>query len=96
MNENNHRILAGEWFEKAGEDFEVAMHFFKERTFPAPICFHAHQAVGKYLKEVLVLHGKDIKDEFKTHNLIKLYEYANRLDSRIGKDVREGCFKLNH
>lgn len=95
MKKNNFNILAQEWFDKADEDLDLAAHLLQERAFPAPICYHAHQAVEKYLKGFLVLNGKDIKDEFKTHTLQKLYEYAHAVDSAIDKSVKESCFVLN-
>ena len=95
MKKNNFSILAQEWFDKADEDLGVAEHLRKEHAFPAPICAHAHQAVEKYLKGFLVLRGHDIKDEFKIHNLVKLYEYAHALDERFNDTVKESCFTLN-
>lgn len=95
MKKNNFRFLAQEWFDKADEDLGVAEHLLNEGAFPAPICVHAHQAVEKYLKGFLVFHGKDIKDEFKIHNLGKLYEYAHALDKRVDNTVKESCFTLN-
>lgn len=92
---SNFRFLAQEWFDKADEDLGVAEHLLAENAFPAPICVHAHQAVEKYLKGLLVFHGKDIRDEFKIHNLEKLYEYVHTLDERIGDEVKESCFVLN-
>lgn len=95
MKENDLNILAQEWFDKAREDLGVAEHLFKERAFPSPICFHAHQAVEKFLKGVLILHGKDIEDQFKIHNLVTLYQYTHALDARINKEIKESCFILN-
>lgn len=95
MKKSNLHFLAQEWFDKADEDLAVAEHLYGEQAFPSPICFHLHQAVEKYLKGFLVWHGKDIKDEFKIHNLEKLYEYAHDLDSRLGEEVKESCFTLN-
>lgn len=95
MKKNSLHFLAKEWFDKANEDLAVAEHLYAEQAFPSSICFHLHQAVEKYLKGFLVWHGKDIQDEFKIHNLGKLYEYACGLDRRLGEDVKESCFILN-
>ena len=97
MKKNKLRILAQEWFDKANEDLRLAQHLCKKKIFPSPICLHAHQAVEKYLKGFLVWHGHDIKDEFKTHNLKKLYQFACTLDARIDENeqVKESCLILN-
>ncbi len=55
----NHQKLAQEWFDKAEEDLGTAKLLLKEKTYPASICFHSHQAVEKYLKGFLVYCGKN-------------------------------------
>lgn len=95
MTNKNLRILAHEWFDKAAEDFGVAEHLLNEKAFPSPICFHAHQSAEKYLKGFLVFHNIDIRDEFKTHNLEKLHDYARGADPTLNDEVKESCFILN-
>lgn len=95
MKKNNFARLALEWFDAAHDDLGVAEHLFEKRIYPSPACFHLHQAAEKYLKGLLTFHGVDIRDEFKTHNLEKLFEYAKKCDTSIGADVKEGCFLLN-
>lgn len=91
----DYHALASEWFRKATEDFETAMLVYDERTYPSVACFHAHQAAEKLLKGLLVWHGKDILDEFKTHNLLKLLEYARGAVPTLPEQLREDCLTLN-
>lgn len=92
---HDYHTLAQEWFKKADEDWDTASLMESERAYPSVVCFHAHQAAEKYLKGVLVWHGKDIRDEFKTHNLLKLHEYAQRLTPALSQDIHEYCLLLN-
>ncbi len=91
----NLKILAREWFQKADIDFELALHLSKERIFPSPACFHSHQAAEKYLKGFLIYHGKDIRDEFKIHDLVKLYQYTRECDQNLSDEIKDACFTLN-
>lgn len=95
MKRGKYRALAHEWFQKAQEDYEAARLMHEERFYGSVIVWHAHQAVEKYLKGFLVWHTKDIEDEFKIHNLLKLYEYAHGLNRKLAEAVREACFRLN-
>lgn len=95
MRKNNFHRLAQEWFQKAEDDWGTALLLRQEKSYPSSICFHLHQAAEKYLKGFLVWHGKDIKDEFKIHNLLKLYEYSSKINPHLDENVKEGCFTLN-
>ncbi len=48
------------WVEKAEHDLKNATHALKlQRECPSDtVCFHAQQAVEKYLKALLIWHGK--------------------------------------
>jgi HEPN domain-containing protein len=42
-----------DWFEKGGEDLDVAEVLLKERGSPNPVCFHAQQSAENTLKAFL-------------------------------------------
>ena len=46
-----------EWFERARADLRVAEVIFLEQVDPPSVCFHAHQAVEKLLKGLMIQHG---------------------------------------
>ncbi len=73
------RDLANEWIVKAEEDLRIIeneMEFVPEdRIITSAICFHAQQAVEKYLKAFLAFN--DIKFG-KTHNLELLLEMCRK------------------
>lgn len=48
----------GEWFERGRHDIETAQLLFDERGYTDSIAYHIQQAIEKYLKGYLVLHGK--------------------------------------
>ena len=49
---------AGEWFERGRHDIETAQLLYDERGYTDSIAYHIQQALEKYLKGYLVLHGK--------------------------------------
>ena len=49
---------AGEWFERGRHDIETAQLLYDERGHTDSIAYHIQQALEKYLKGYLVLHGK--------------------------------------
>ena len=91
----NHQKLAKEWFDRAEEDLGTANLLLEEKSYPASICFHAHQAVEKYLKGFLVYNGKDIEEKFKIHNLPQLFDYCKEVNKELPISLKEHCFTLN-
>ena len=74
------RERARQWIIKAMEDMRVMEHefsFSEEDVVTSAVCFHAQQAVEKFLKAFLVLKGVEFG---KTHNLELLLELCKRLD----------------
>lgn len=49
---------AEEWFERGNHDIETAQLLYDERGHTDSIAYHIQQALEKYLKGYLVLHGK--------------------------------------
>lgn len=49
---------AQEWFERGSHDIETAQLLYDERGYADSIAYHIQQAIEKYLKGYLVLHGK--------------------------------------
>lgn len=94
MQNENYQKLAGEWFKKADNDLGTAKLLLEEESFPASACFHAHQAAEKYLKGFLVYNGSNIEDEFKIHNLLKLFDYCKEANRNLASSLREYCFTL--
>lgn len=92
-------ITVRQWFKKAESDFKTIKNNFKDEEPPTDaICFHAQQAIEKYLKGTLIYFGEHIT---KTHDLVSLLtsitgripelkELEDELDdiSRYGVEVR--------
>ena len=95
MKKINFKKLAEEWFEKAREDIGVARLIFEEKSYSGSVCFHCHQAAEKYLKGFLVSRGKDIEEKFKIHNLIKLFDYCQKAEKSLNKELKNYCILLN-
>ena len=69
MSENKNLILK-RWFAKAANDIKNIENNLKSEAPPTDtICFHAQQAIEKYLKGALIYFEQDIS---KTHDLVKL------------------------
>ena len=64
------------WLRKASSDL-VALDASLNAGALDAACFHARQAVEKYLKAFLIHHGRDFP---RTHNLSKLVEICAGLD----------------
>ena len=92
---NNYEQLAKEWFGKADEDWGLAHFLYEEKNYPEASCYHSNQAAEKLLKGFLVFHGKDIKEEFKIHNLIKLFSYCKEINKKLPQKLEESCYFLN-
>lgn len=72
-----------EWVHKAENDLTAAAQLLKlGRRCPADIvCFHAQQCVEKYVKALLINHGRDFP---KTHDLRVLLAY---LPAKVWPDL---------
>jgi len=83
-------------FKRAEEDVSNINALLKHKDVPeeynyASICFHATQAVEKFIKGFIVNNNVQVK---KTHNL----EYVNDVASGIDKSfslIKKECIKLN-
>lgn len=64
-----HADLAKEWFANADSDLGAAKVVIEHTTYFNMACFHAQQAIEKYFKGFLLLHGQRWS---KTHNLDEL------------------------
>ena len=72
MHDHSRRIeVVREWVLKAENDFTNAVHTLKlkEKCPTDTVCFHAQQAVEKYLKALLVFKNIDFR---KTHDICEL------------------------
>jgi HEPN domain-containing protein len=67
-----------QWFDKANEDYCVALELLKTGSYNGTICFHCQQSIEKYLKAFLFFKGEEIK---KTHILDFLLNRACNFDS---------------
>ncbi len=72
--------LTAEWIAKAEGDYATAGRELRARRRPNydAVCFHAQQAVEKYLKAFLQENGADFP---KTHSLIELLQLVVPLDA---------------
>ena len=50
--------IPSEWYDSAWDDLAVAELVFERKIHPAAVCFHAHQAVEKLLKGLVIEHGR--------------------------------------
>lgn len=97
---NNERVsIVKLWFKKADSDFKTIENNLLSKEPPTDtICFHAQQAIEKYIKGALIYFEKHIT---KTHDLVNLLtsidEYIPELNtfedefheiSRYGVEVR--------
>ena len=72
--------LTAEWIAKAEGDYATAGRELRARRCPNydAVCFHAQQAVEKYLKAFLQEAGADFP---KTHSLIELLQLVVPIDA---------------
>ena len=85
-----------ELFDKAERDMMSIDIIYRDTMYPADrkhdiICFHATQAVEKFLKGYIIANGRKVK---KIHNLTVLLENAIEIDSSFKQIVTE-CVLLN-
>lgn len=74
--------MLDEWINKAEGDYATAMREFRARklTNYDAVCFHAQQAIEKYLKAFLLKNKVAFP---KTHNLRELLELCLPVDSSL-------------
>ncbi len=70
------------WVQKAEDDLKAAKVLMRaDEPITWIICFHAQQCVEKYLKAVLVYHGREYP---RTHNIPALVNLCADLDPAFG------------
>jgi len=79
MNENN-KIKAGEWFEKAKHDLATVEMIIREAGYADTAAILLQQAAEKYLKGYLIGKGWKL---IKTHDLKELLNEAVKYDNRF-------------
>ena len=74
------------WLFRANEDISVLNNLFTSdsKNFASTICFHAHQAVEKFLKAFLIYHDIDFP---KTHDLDFLLKECMEIDKAGFQDI---------
>lgn len=76
MNEDRQEVILV-WFRKAESDLKNIRNNLASDDVPTDtVCFHAQQAIEKYLKGALVFFERDIS---KTHDLVKLLSQLREL-----------------
>jgi len=85
------RKQAEEWFERGRHDIETAQLLYDERGYTDAIAYHIQQALEKYLKGYLVLHGKRPP---KIHELDTLLTHIAAFDNSFN-DFLELCEKTS-
>jgi HEPN domain-containing protein len=83
--------LVREWSDKAEEDFGFAASVIKESPYFAQICFHFHQAAGKYLKAHIIAYDLEFE---KIHDLPVLLEICMQRDPGL-QIILDDCKFLN-
>jgi HEPN domain-containing protein len=86
-----------ELFDKAESDVLIIDSHIKNKNIPEnwkydAICFHATQAVEKFLKGFIIDNSQDVK---KSHNLIYLWNEAVKIDN-IFNNIKDDCELLNN
>jgi len=81
---------ADDWFEKADHDLEVAQVLYDNNKYTDIICFHAHQAIEKYLKGYLYFNGQMPR---KIHNLEELLKDCSALQPKF-LEYLDACNKI--
>jgi HEPN domain-containing protein len=82
---------ANERFERARHDIETAQLLYDERGYTDSIAYHIQQAIEKYLKGYLVLHGKKPP---KIHELDTLLNHIATFDDSF-MDYLDLCEKAS-
>jgi HEPN domain-containing protein len=82
---------AEEWFERGARDIETAQLIFDERGYTDAIAYHIQQALEKYMKGYLVLHGKKPP---RIHELNTLLNHILTIDESLA-DFLDLCEKAS-
>ena len=83
---------AAKWLRKADRDLKVARRELEsENPVTEAVCFHAQQAVEKYLKAFLVYHNRPFR---KTHDIAELLHLCIKVDKSFEKFMNEKVVKL--
>ncbi len=78
------------WLEQGNHDFEDAARLLKNGGYPDTICFHAQQAVEKYLKGFLVYNHKNPRA---IHHLEELAKDCAEFDKDF-LEILDDCLAL--
>ena len=86
-----------ELFDKAEADVLIIDSHIKNKNIPEnwkydSICFHATQAVEKFLKGFIIDNNQNVR---KSHDLIYLWNEAVKIDSRFN-GIQDDCETLNN
>ncbi|MBU0952770.1 MAG: HEPN domain-containing protein [Elusimicrobia bacterium] len=82
MNKNKKDFVL-RWFEKANNDLKNIKNNLAAKDVPVDtVCFHAQQAIEKYLKGALIYKNKEVS---KTHDLVKLLSEVKKFIPELGK-----------
>jgi HEPN domain-containing protein len=86
-----------ELFDKAESDVLMIDSHIKNSNIPEnwkydAICFHATQAVEKFLKGFIIDNSQDVR---KSHDLVYLWNEAVKIDNKFN-DIQDDCETLNN
>lgn len=84
-------LLVQEWISKADEDTEFATSVMEVSHHYAQICFHFHQAAGKYLKAYIIANDLEFK---RIHDLPVLLNLCMQKDPDLER-ILDDCKFLN-
>jgi HEPN domain-containing protein len=85
-------VYVKNWLTRADEDLKLVEILLGEKeVYPNPICFHAQQAVEKYLKGFLARHDLHVR---KIHDLEILLDDIKNIDQSF-EELRESAVFLN-
>lgn len=83
---------AQEWFERRDHDIETAQLLYDEHGYTDAIAYHIQQAIEKYLKGYLVLHGQRPP---RIHELDTLLALATRFQADLYPSFVDLCERVS-
>jgi HEPN domain-containing protein len=92
MPKNNKKILAEEWFKKAGDDYKSAKVILEEGGYYGTTCFLAQQMAEKYLKGFLIYHNLEMR---KIHDVVHLLNECKKVSPDF-RQMEDACILLDH